>query len=97
MQLQPKKVELVEGYGIFLSQPQLDAAVENGGTPTKLMRNLLNVFFSMETLAESSAYGSRGRPALDPDILTGCIGKLIHIMSTSQQSIFFSYQSNFIK
>ncbi len=75
-QVEPSQVELVRSYGVFLSQPQLDAAVSNGNNPTKLMRTLLSCFFTPAVLAESTAYGSRSaRPQLDSQILNACISK----------------------
>jgi len=48
-QVEPKSIELVEGYGVVLTKRQLDCAVDcAGSSPTKLMRNLLSVFFSAE-------------------------------------------------
>ena len=75
-QLQPKKIELVDGYGVFLTQRQLDEAVQqSAGSPTKLIRNLMSIFFHPELLAKSSAFGTRTHPALDEDILSACISK----------------------
>ena len=74
LQIKPKCIELVEGYGVVLTQRQLDAAVDSSkGSATRLIRNLMSVFFSPETLAVSSAYGNRGNPALDADIIQACI------------------------
>uniref|UniRef100_A0A1X7SQT8 BEN domain-containing protein n=1 Tax=Amphimedon queenslandica TaxID=400682 RepID=A0A1X7SQT8_AMPQE len=70
----PSLVELVPGYGVRLTQRQLDEAIsESGGAPTKLIRKLVSVFFSREELAESSCYGLRNNNALDKDILAACI------------------------
>ena len=53
-----RDVELVEGYGIYLSKWQLDKAVDTaGGSQTKLIRNLIGVFFTRDVLASSSVYG----------------------------------------
>lgn len=69
-------VELVPGYGVRLSQRQLDEAVDNSsGSGTKLIRNLMSIFFSRETLASSSALGGRQNPALDQDIVGACLSK----------------------
>ena len=39
-------VELVPGYGVQLSQRQLDVAIDNSsGSATKLIRNLMSVSF----------------------------------------------------
>ena len=50
--LQPPQVELVEGYGVYLSKQQLDEAVDQScNSASRLMRNLLVVFFSPSVLA----------------------------------------------
>ena len=50
-------VELVDGYGVTLTKRQLDEAMDNSsGSPTRLIRNLMRIFFSKEILAISSAY-----------------------------------------
>lgn len=74
---QPKLVELVEGYGVFLTRQQIDAALSGAATPTKLVRNLMRCFFSPATLSYSTALGRRGeKPALEPSIICACISKL---------------------
>lgn len=70
----PSLVELVPGYGVRLSQRQLDEAVDSSNhSPTRLIRNLISVFFTKEVLAASSAYGGRHNGALDQDILAACL------------------------
>ena len=67
----------MEGYGIYLSKRQLDEAVDTaGGSPTKLIRNLVGVFFTRDVLASSSVYGKGKNPALDGDIVSACLSKL---------------------
>ena len=68
------KVELVEGYGITITKPQLDS-LSDCTSPTRLVRNVVDTLFTKETLANSTVYGSRGRPGLDPDILNACISE----------------------
>ena len=81
MQMEPMKLEFVPGYGIMVTQRQLDQAEEeSNGSPTQLVRNLMSVFFSREVLARSSCYGSRQNAALDKDILLACISELIGMM-----------------
>ena len=71
-------VELVPGYGVLLSQRQLDEALDNSaGSPTRLVRNLVSSFFTKEVLASSSALGGRVNKALDQDILAACLSELI--------------------
>ena len=64
------------GDEIHLTQKQLDAAHSNGTTPSRLIRNLMGVFFDPATLAVSSACGTRNNKALDKDIVETCICKL---------------------
>jgi hypothetical protein len=72
--VQPKSIELVPGYGVFLTQKQLDMAIDGAkNSPTRLIRNLMSVFFSPQTLATSSACGTRKHKALDSDIVQACI------------------------
>ena len=76
LQTEPKSVELVEGYGVRLTQRQLDCAIDcAGNSPTKLMWHLLGIFFPPDVFAQSSALGKRGNVALDQDILDACIRK----------------------
>ena len=59
-QIEPKSIELVEGYGVVLTKRQLDCAVDCAGSSlTKLMRNILSVFFSADILVQSSALGEK--------------------------------------
>ena len=52
--------ELVRGYGVFLMQRQLDAAVvASKESPTRLIRNLMSAFFAPDVLAVSSACSTR--------------------------------------
>ena len=79
LQIKPKSVELVEGYGVLLTQRQLDAALDaSKGSPTRLIRNLISVFFTPDQLAVSSAYGHRNNPGLDADIIQACIRKKVN-------------------
>ena len=74
--MEPKHVELVRGYGVFLSQRQLDAAVDaSKDSPTRLIRNLMHVFFAPDVLAVSSACATRKHKGLDADIVQACIRK----------------------
>ena len=74
--MEPGKLELVAGYGVMITQRQLDEAVgESNGSPTRLIRNLMSTFFSREELARSSCYGSRNNKPLDRDVLSACISE----------------------
>lgn len=75
MKVQPQKVELVEGYWVYLTQHQLDEVVDSSGdVSTFLMRNLLATF-TPDILSKSSALGKGKHPALESDILGACISK----------------------
>lgn len=77
----PAIVELVDGYGVTLTKRQLDEALDSSrNMPTRLIRNLLAVFFPKDILAQSSAYGSRNNQALDPDILAACLSRFTFCM-----------------
>lgn len=68
-------IELVPGYGVMLSQRQLDEAVDNSNNSgTRLIRNLMSAFFPKEVLAKFSALG-RINTALDKDIVAACLSK----------------------
>ena len=83
VQIEPQKVELIPGYGVLLTPRQLDdGEAKSNGTPTRLIRNLISIFFSRDILARSSCYGSRNNNALDPDILSACISKCIMCIVT---------------
>lgn len=68
-------IELVPGYGVFLTRKQLDMTVANSSSATKLIRNLMMVFFEPQVLAASSALGTRKNKALDKDKVDACIRK----------------------
>ena len=70
------KVELVDGYGIYITKKQLDqVTLESGESATKMIRNLLTVYFTPTVLAKSSCMGKRENGALDSDIVDACISK----------------------
>ena len=68
-------VELVPGYGVCCTQRQRDEAVSLSTTPGWLIRCLLPVFFSPDTLASHSCSGRGKNPPLDQDVIAVCIGK----------------------
>lgn len=75
--LQPKTIELVKGYGVYITQRQLDEAeAQSSGVATRLLRNLLMVFFTPSVLGSSSCLGNRKFPALNQDIIGACFSKL---------------------
>ena len=69
-------MELVDGYGVYLSKRQLDEAVDQScSSATRLIRSLLAVFFSPSILAGSSCLGTRKCPGLNPNIIGACFSK----------------------
>ena len=76
LDMQPQQVELVEGYGVYLTKRQLDEAVDQScNSPSRLIRNLLMVFFTPSVMASSSCLGTRKFPALNNDIIGACFSK----------------------
>ena len=70
------QIELVDGYGIFLSKRQLDEALaSHGNSPCRLIRNLMSIFFDNDTLAGSSCYGTRKHKELDRDVTAASISR----------------------
>ncbi len=86
----------MDGYGVFMTKRQLDEAVAGTmNSPTKLIRNLLSVFFNRETLAGCSAFGSRKNPPLDGDIISACIRKLLTVYTAIHVQLYwYNYMSN---
>ena len=84
--VQESKVELMHGYGVWITKRLLDEAISSSqSNATKLTQNLLSVFFSNVTLASSSAYGTGKHAALDKNILSAIIGcvQLCHTVAKS--------------
>ena len=79
----------MHGYGVWITKCQLDEAISSSrSSPTKLIRNLLSVFFSNATLASSSALGTGKNPALDQNILSAIIGKsIVFLLSLTLENI----------
>ena len=66
----------MDGYGVYISLRQLDEANHrSANSPTRLLRNLLVVFFEPSVLATSTCRGNKTHPALNPDILGACFSK----------------------
>ena len=79
----PADVELVEGYGIFTAKRCIDDAVDNcRNSPTRLIRNLIGIFFSDNVLCESntSGKGKRQHKPLDQDILRAYYSQLTNFV-----------------
>lgn len=79
---------MVPGYGVFITQKQLDEAIANSTTATKLIRNLISVYFEPRVLAASSALGSRLNPALKKEILDACFRKY-NILRNVSPNLYF--------
>ena len=55
-----KKIKLIPEFDVWLTPSQLSTCLHRAnGNPRKLIANFLDTFFSRETLAQSSAKGSR--------------------------------------
>ena len=73
---------------MYITAAQLDESLDiSGNSPTKLIRNLLMVYFSPQVLANSSAFGNRKFPALDKGILAACLSESLQC----QIEIFFAF------
>lgn len=68
--------------GVFLRADKISMAIEKSkDSPTRLLRILMEMFFSPETMARSTAKGSdqRGLDALDQTVMESIYSKsLIH-------------------
>jgi len=53
-----EKVRLIQGYDVFISTNDLNACNDDRGSATRLLRNLMDVFFDKSTLAKSSINGT---------------------------------------
>lgn len=94
----PKQIELVNDYGVYCTQMQLDEAVASAKTPTKLVRNLISIFYTPEQLAVCTAYGKRGQhQALDQRILSSCIRKLLNTCTLCSTHFFPSLYTDYVQ
>ena len=90
-------VELVPGYGVCCTQRQRDEAVSSSTTPGRLIRRLLPVFFSSDTLASHSCSGRGKNPPLDQDVIAACIGKYFILHKGICKSIYLLFISAFVQ
>ena len=66
---------------MYFSKRQLEEAIDQSNNlPTKLISNLLNVFFTPSVLASSSCGGTRKFPCLNRDVIAACKRKLTNCM-----------------
>ena len=68
-------VELVSGYGVYITQKQLGEVIDESiGSP---MQNLMNRYFTPLILSKSSCLGKKEycNPALDKGIISACLSK----------------------
>ncbi len=71
-----EKVRLVPGYDVFISTNDLNACNDDRGSATRLLRNLMDVFFDKSTLAKSSINGTgRITNTLDKHVISALFGK----------------------
>ena len=77
-------MEPVEGYGVYLTHHQLDEAVDAScKSATRLMRNLMMIFFTPSVMAASSCFGNKKHPALNRDIMGACLSELKDVYQIS--------------
>ena len=71
-----EKVRLVPGYDVFISTNDLNACNDDRGSATRLLRNLMDVFFDKSTLAKSSINGTgRITNTLDKHVISALFGR----------------------
>lgn len=71
-----EKVRLVPGFDVFISTSDLNACNDDRGSATRLLRNLMDVFFDKSTLAKSSINGTgRITNTLDKHVISALFGK----------------------
>ena len=77
-----EKVRLVAGFDVFISTNDLNACNDDRGSATRLLRNLMDVFFDKSTLAKSSINGTgRITNTLDKHVISALFGKKFSIFS----------------
>ena len=75
-----EKVRLVPGFDVYISTNDLNACNDDRGSATRLLRNLMDVFFDKSTLAKSSINGTgRITNTLDKHIISSLFGNLKNI------------------
>ena len=53
-------MELVHGYGVYVTVKQLDQVInESQGSQTKIIQNLMTTFFTPSVLAKCSYFGRK--------------------------------------
>ena len=73
-----EKVRLVPGFDVFISTSDLNACNDDRGSATRLLRNLMDVFFDKSTLAKSSINGTgRITNTLDKHVISALFGSFI--------------------
>ena len=71
-----EKVRLVPGFDVFISTNDLNACNDDRGSATRLLRNLMDVFFDKSTLAKSSINGTgRITNTLDKHVISALFGR----------------------
>jgi hypothetical protein len=85
-----EKVRLVPGYDVFISTSDLNACNDDRGSATRLLRNLMDVFFDKSTLAKSSINGTgRITNTLDKHVISALFGNIRSDPDHSNQSMSF--------
>ena len=90
-----KQLPPVPGYKVLISQPLKDEVIDcSSNSPTKLIRLLMNVYFTPDVLAVSSCFGSRKFQCLDKEIILACLSESPPLILDSfihfHKFIFFS-------
>ncbi len=71
-----EKIQLSPGFDVFISSNDLNACNDDRGSATRLLRNLMDVFFDKSTLAKSSINGTgRITHTLDKHVISALFGK----------------------
>lgn len=83
-----EKVRLVAGYDVFISTNDLNACNDDRGSATRLLRNLMDVFFDKSTLAKSSINGTgRITNTLDKHVISALFGKQLNFLITIKKNV----------
>lgn len=76
------------GYDVFISTNDLNACNDDRGSATRLLRNLMDVFFDKSTLAKSSINGTgRITNTLDKHVISALFGIYICLKNFKFESV----------
>ena len=78
---------------MYLSKRQLEEAIDqSNNSPTKLIRNLLTVFFTPSVLASSSCGGTRKFPCLNRDVIALVYVSLLIVCTSFIYIVLITYR-----